>query len=433
MFITYIRNRRSFLLEQRHILSMFTFLYDRPVHDAALPLPDGEIVFTSADMTPSNAEYGYYENGELKPISTSKTNNKGVPFAISDVVDIVKGDIANYTDTKTISTTVGRYITNYLLIASVMGNKIPYVNTVWKIGKVEDLMATLLLDESITVQQYRKYLDNGYFIGHFGELCIPTLTPKAMMTDPNIAIRKKELLEENKDKLDDPKVIAAIEDELIAMDIKWLENDPSANYFGYNSGKSYNIQRKKMFIMLGGTPDYNTESKTQLVDHSLEEGLSAKNFTMATNDSRKGSAGRGLETKAGGAMTKTMFRAFQDVVIDIDDCKSTVGIKITFDNNIKPSSFIGRSIIVGTKVTEITKSNVESFNGKTVNLRSPMTCKHKSGFCYVCAGMNYKRLHMSTPGTESIEISSKFLNLSMKQMHGTATNVTTPNMFDFFK
>jgi hypothetical protein len=430
MFIKYIKPRMERLLERAFLLNTFTYLYDRPVVGVDDPNQE-DIFFLKKDMTPATARYGYYVGETLVEIPVSK-HNTGAPFSIYNHIKIKNGDIANYTSESEIDTTIGRFISNYIVVVSIVGDKIPYHNDIWDIKNLQNQYSQLILDGKAPATDYRKYIDHGYFLAHFSELCVPTLTEKAMTTDPQIPIRKAELLELHKDELSDPKVVAAIEEELINMDKAWIKGDPAEGFYGA-SKKSYNVQRKKMHIMVGGVEDFNPDGGTITISHSLSEGINAKAFAAVANEIRKGHYDRGKETAKGGEMTKFIFRAFQDIKITEDDCKTKRGIPVVFGDILNIEDFISRMILVGPdkREVEITRENMKSYIGKTVILRSPMTCASELGLCYHCSGLNFKKLNIANPGVRAIEISSKFMYASMLSMHGTAiqTNQINPEEF----
>jgi hypothetical protein len=431
MFIDYIKPRSKKLLGRLFLLELFTFLPDRKCRDDNVKQEDGIILFSKQGMTIDNAEYGYYENGKFIDIPKSKYGN-GVPFSIHDIILLSDGDILNYTGKQQIKTTIGRYLINYFLIVDPIKDLIPYVNGLWNIEGIENQYAKLLLNGDIKTKNYRKYLDNGYFISHFGELCIPTISERSLSTDPKVKVRLKELLEQYKDKLDDPKIISSIEKELIDMDKAWIKGDSSEGFFGATAGKSYNVHRKKMFIMVGGVESFSKEGGIELIKSSLSDGITPESFAAVANESRRGSYGRGIETAKGGEITKFISRAFQDVKIIEDDCKTNVGIDIIFTKYIDPLEFVGRTVIDGNKQIEINKENIKQFENKKVIIRSPMCCKTKGGMCYKCCGNNFKRLNITKPGIQAINISSKFMGSAMKSMHGTTIRTEFIDPFNFF-
>lgn len=390
---------------------------------------NGDIVkLASAENKVSGFAYKY--NEYLYYIEPSK-KTPNIPFDIYDEIEISRGDIINWLGPKGTST-IGRYILNYTMLASIFGNKIEYVNDVWKIGKIEDRIAKGLISNEFTVAQYDKYIEHGYFIGHSAELCVPTITRRSFTTDPKIAVRKKELLEKYKGQLNDPNVIAVIEDELLKMDKEWLAGDESLGFHEGIGGKSFEIHRKKMLLTVGGIEVFDADGGAfNFVGNSLSEGWDKKDFPAIANDIRKGSYARGAETWKGGALTKFILRVFQDVKIVEDDCNTTRGIKTTFTEDIL-KALIGRTIITGGKQVIITEENYKQFAGKEVSLRSPTYCETGMGLCYTCCGENFRSLGVEAIGPLAVEISSRFMMASMKSMHGTKLKVIDVDHTAFF-
>ena len=359
------------------------------------------------------------------------------PIDLYDHMNLIAGDIANYNGQPT-TTTVGRFLINQIVLASVFGNVIPYVNDIWKIGGIEDKIAKALLDAKVSVKQCRQYIDHGFFIGHFAELCVPTLTPKSLMTDPNIAKRKLELIEANQDNLKDPIVLKNIEDELIKLDKEYLGDDPSVYFFNGIGSKAYDVHRKKMFLTVGGIESFSSGShEYNFIPNSLSEGWTPEAFPIICNEIRKGSYSRGKETQKGGALSKFILRIFQDLEIVSEDCKSTVYLQVYLDgNNIDEN--IGRYVIYRNNLTEITEANKSQFIGKTWQMRSPMTCKEPNGLCYTCVGSKLRKMQSTDNqamaiGISALAFSSKFLTLSMKNMHGTKITSTKVDFKKYFR
>lgn len=374
--------------------------------------------------------FGFMHEGEVVGIQPNRIN-KHVPFDIYDKLLIGPKDIVNWTSPTKGETTIGRFLLNYFLLASVFGDAISYVNDQWNTKSIEKDIATGIMNDSISVSQYRKYIDHGYFISHFAELCVPTVTEKSFTTDPNIAKRKEELLEQYKDQLDDPIIIEKIESELIAMDKAWLKDDPAAGFHDANAKKSYGIHRKKMFITVGGIESFDTDGASyNFINNSLDEGWDANDLDVIANETRKGSYNRGAETQKGGAQTKYILRVFQDVSITADDCGTTSTVKHTI-TTANAKNYVGRTIRVGTKFIELDENSVKSYIGKQVNLRSPMACKTLDGLCHVCSGKKFGQSGIDAIGTRAIGISSKFMMASMKAFHGKVISVMNVDPFEF--
>ena len=317
-------------------------------------------------------------------------------------------------------TTVGRFLLNVLLIEIPFNGYFEYVNKPgFDIKGLEKKIATALIENKVEVEGYKKYVDNLYFIGHFCELCVPTVSRAAMVTDPRMKDIKKEILEKYKGRFDDPKVISEIENILINADKEYLKNDTSMRFYGALGGKAFDVARKKLYLTIGGIETFSKDTgKYVFVEQSLSDGWNADSIATIANEIRKGSYNRGHETQLGGALTKYIMRVFQDLCIIEDDCGARDGLEVDF-KQYPIEDFKGRYIRDGGKWVAITSENMSKYtNGKYV-MRSPMYCKTQKGLCRKCAGDVYASLNTKHIAMYIVDISSTFLQTSMKLMHGS--------------
>ena len=351
------------------------------------------------------------------------------PLSFYDTFDIKNGDIENYTEDKSITTTIGRYLLNYVILARPLKDAIPYVNTEWVADKIEKMLSNALIENKITPTQVNSAIDGGFMIGHFTELCVPSLTEKSMTTHPDVDKTKKELLELHKKALEegDPSVIADIESKLVALDKEWLEGDPANRFLIPLGGKMVKLNRRKMFLTVGGIEDFNKGvGSYNFVANSLSDGWDTKDFSVIANESRKGSFNRGHETMRGGALTKQLSRIFQDLEFLEEDCGTNVTYTADF-NKLNIMNFIGRYIVENGSLIKLTKENYVNFDKKVVKLRTPMGCRSKNGLCYTCCGDVYKKLQAKAISMYITALTSTFTTLSLKSMHGTTIELMDIN------
>ncbi len=107
------------------------------------------------------------------------------------------------------------------------------------------------------------------------------------------------------------------------------------------------------------------------------------------------------------------------------DCGSKVLVPIMItDKIIKRSSVLYKNAVINGKLTTITKDDLGSLFGKTIDFRSPMTCKYTDGVCSVCAGELLsnvaKRIHIGI--YSAIQVTSPITQfiLSAKHMQETS-------------
>ena len=342
-----------------------------------------------------------------------------------DTFTLSPGDIECRLDAPVV-TTVGRFIVNYLFLAYPFGSQFAYVNqeVILDNGDIVDMVTKARDEGKLDIPRYMAFMDNVYFLGHFTELCTPCLSEKALSTDPNLRARKLELFKENAGHLDDPLVIAKIEAELIAMDKAHIKGDVSERFYKPLGKKSMDLWRKKTYIAVGGIEAFSKDtSKYLMIKNSLEEGMNLEDLPKYGNESRKGSYQRGHETRNGGALTKYIIRAFHDSRITEEDCGTKRGVEVDFTKQaIK--DFRGRSIWYKGGWTVITGENMKEIPPGKYIMRSPQYCTAKdNGYCYVCMGQLYAEMGLEQLTMTAVDISTTFMNASMKNMHGS--NVST--------
>ena len=408
-FLEYAKSFKHKLSDRKTLIKLLT---TSPPKDRSISKP-GDII------KDGSGKYGFKDTTNKFVVFKDAESDK--PYSVNTPITIEKGSIENYSGPK-VETTIGRYLINYIVLVQSFGDKIPYVNEEYNIGKVEKEIANKMISQEITMAEYKKYIDNGLFLGHFAELCVPTISRKSITTDPKIKVRRKELLEKYKDQLHDPLIVEKIENELIALDAEYLKGDSSEGFLDGVGAKSRNIHRKKLFLSLGSIEEFTDgSSHGKFVEKSLSEGWDIKDFATIANDIRKGSYSRGTETAKGGALTKSVLRVFQDSTITEDNCNAKKGISIKLTKD-EINKYIGRFLIntTGKTFTYLTEENKSEYLNKDVTLRSPLFCKTTNGLCYTCMGKQFGDLYIKNLSALAVDVSSTFMSLSMSAMHGSS-------------
>ena len=338
-------------------------------------------------------------------------------------------NIVNYVKEKTEYTTLGIYLINYLCFIHLFNKLIPYQNKTIYPSDLEPLTSELYLSKKIDLESvpmdqdtpHDLFMRNFYHLVSFGDVFVPTLSRKSLTTSEEVLQRKKELLEKHAHELNDPVVASDIENELIALDKKYLKNDVSYGFYGSDS-KKFNVHRKKQFITEGSISSFGTDEVTyDFIAHSLEEGWEKESLPVIVNEARKGINDRAIETAKGGETSKSLLRLFQDFILKTEDCGSTDYLVVPNITEALLKEFINRTIVENGKQILITDTNYKSYIGKTIHLRSLVGCKAKPGGCRICAGKIFKDLGVDAVGIFTLDIGKTFLLESMKSMHGTKT------------
>jgi len=141
---------------------------------------------------------------------------------------------------------------------------------------------------------------------------------------------------------------------------------------------------------------------------NFKEGLTVLEYFISTNGARKGLADTALKTADAGYLTRRLVDIAQDVVINMEDCGTSVGIDIHAikegDDVIESlgARALGRTLlydlihpvtgevlrksddIVDEEVAEL----IDQLNIDAIEIRSVLTCDARHGVCAKCYGRN---------------------------------------------
>ena len=329
-----------------------------------------------------------------------------------------------------LTTIVGIAFINALVLVYPFGKKIPFINGEIKATALEKIIERRLIDVESTkveakedvnenspiyVDEYKKFVDSMLSLVGFTQLCTPSATERSLGTDPRIPALRARLLEENKDHLDDPAVIADIENALVTMDKAWLAGDESEKF--YIKDKYYFIVRKKMYLMHGIERGFKDGGDFELIPNSLDEGWDISKMPDMVNSQREGTFLRGDQTALGGEAAKFLGRVFQNAVISEEDCGTKLGWPKTIDQYNK-MDYIGLYQIINGKSKVITEEEIDSLVGKTIEVRSPMFClTGGSSYCAHCMGDKIAASPNALT-THAISVGSRIMLAMMASMHG---------------
>jgi len=379
---------------------------------------------------------------QLMPIEDPSGLGVRVPLLhASEGLDIIPGDIPNFTqnDGQALKTNYGNFLWNWIVLCWALGNKIGYINTRVAPGQLEDAILKRLQDDlkegdpvpraidraaPIYVSEYLKVVEAAFYTTGFTQLFVPADTRKSLMAPPGLAEYKAKLIEENKDRLHDPAVIADIDAKLIAFDSEYLKGDESEGFL--ITGKSRTTVRRKLFLSMGGEAGLDEESgNVEFIPNSLTEGWDITKFPVMNNTQRAGSFNRSAQTMLGGESVKWLLRASSNMMVTMDDCGTQLGVPTTFDEkSIK--QYIGFHVQTSGGPKEITDSDAGTYVGKQFMVRSPLFCKlEKTDYCKICVG---PRLALNPTALSSAvtEVGSTIMLIFMKAAH--AKNLAVAHM-----
>ena len=384
-------------------------------------------------------DYPSNDDGSVNDLITLEYLGVNIPqpfIKLHNNIILNPGEMENFKGSKPIVTSPGMMVLNQRLFVESFGDIYPYQEPEIKVDDLDKLLVTLLTGDKITVSQAHDFQTNAYDIGFFGELCNKSFTVKSFTTHPDIPARRKERLDAmTPEEKKDPIKLAQLEKELGDMDKEYLQGDDAQLFHDAQGGKSYDVHRKKMFIMVGAIPSFTDkgEASFSFIPQALTEGWTKESFPTIVNEIYKGSYDRGKETAKGGELTKYVLRVYQDLGVTALDCGTKQGSIVELLDNPKDKvnqQYLGR-ILVKTGAP-VTQEDLVTYAGKYIEIRDPLFCETTNGVCYKCMGKPFEDIQETDIGAYILDVSSGIMMISMKNMHGTAISTFGFNFEDFF-
>ena len=193
---------------------------------------------------------------------------------------------------------------------------------------------------------------------------------------------------------------------------KELESDMEGHNPIFIMAKSGARGSKQQIRQLAGMRGLMAKPSGEIIEvpirANFKEGLTVLEYFISTNGARKGLADTALKTADAGYLTRRLVDIAQDVVINHEDCGTTVGIDIypikEGDTVIESlgSRVLGRTLLydlINPVTGEVLAKSDEVINEDIANLideieidsieiRSVLTCESKHGVCAKCYGRN---------------------------------------------
>ncbi|QXN67831.1 hypothetical protein FPHOBKDP_00077 [Listeria phage LPJP1] len=344
------------------------------------------------------------------------TKNEDAKFDPSDYFELESN--IHFNKDK-ITTTVGRYIFNLLIIDAKLGRYIGYINHPMDggaISKLDKQLSTLLLEDKITVADFSNYIDKMQWLG-FGitKFIATSLSTTLMMTPPQVKSRKEELIVKHKKAIDsgDIVTVSKIEKELLTLSHDILKDASDMDIYDSGSRGSFNNNFKQTAVARGVTKSYADPNDVRVSMASLDDGIPPDELYQYAEIITSASASRAIGTQDGGYEAKKLATAFQSIILGDhgSDCKSKKYLNITLTNN-NINLFITRYVKDGDKLTQITEENKGKFINKNVEMRSPLYCKSEH-ICNKCAGELYYQMGIKNVGLIANGIGNALTGLSM--------------------
>lgn len=349
-------------------------------------------------------------------------------FRATDYFDLPKGFLVNQPNNQP-NTTIGSYLFNAFILCNAFENgKVAYYDKEMNSDNFSSFcnnLASSILHGTVSVQEFNKFSSMLLWLCYFTELFMPGLTLNMIVPNKELMNYKKELLNENKDLLskkiynsDDVSEFSKnVEKPLVKKAIELLQDDPgmrlyklSKPSFG-NNYKNSNIVNGPVMDPISGKYKINTKSYT--------EGITKESFSILANKSLTSTFSRAVATQDGGAMTKYLSVAMQNIKTGPKDSECGTKGYVTFkvDETHWPALLYDFMIEDDGSLTLLTPEIKNKVMGKTIKLRSPLYCKAKDYYCNHCIGDRYYRMGIQNIGLASIATTGYITNKNMKAMH----------------
>lgn len=185
-----------------------------------------------------------------------------------------------------------------------------------------------------------------------------------------------------------------------------------------NSGgtRASRDQVKQLSAMRGLVVDPLGKIVEMPTKSNFREGLSIFEYVTSSRGSRKGLTDSALKTADAGYLTRRLVDVSHTSIIRIEDCGTEEFLTITNEGvrgkalakrilgrlaakAVKHPSTKATIVKKGEVITDSLAEAIEQSGVKSVDIRSPLTCKSRVGICAKCYGWDFGTRHLVTLGT----------------------------------
>jgi DNA-directed RNA polymerase subunit beta' len=176
------------------------------------------------------------------------------------------------------------------------------------------------------------------------------------------------------------------------------------------SGAKGNISQ---ITQMAGMRGLMTDPSGRIIDlpirSSFREGLTVLEYFISTHGARKGLADTALRTADSGYLTRRLIDVAQDVIINVPDCGTRMGVWLSRPESGVLESFqeriVGRHSAMdledqetgemlaafNEEIDDVRAARIDELGLERVYVRSPLTCQAKRGLCQLCYGRSPAR------------------------------------------
>ena len=351
-------------------------------------------------------------------------------------------------NTNSFVTTIGIWIFNIVFIRDFGFCEVfdGYINknlTNKEFENMNQQLVLALLEDKISIENYKKYLNMTQFFMPFETILSPNQTEALLTCTKIINKKKEELATKYKDELDAGNAVIAekMEKELLDFALDKLKDDPGLDPLLSGAGGDISNNFKNMFIMKGAIRDVDPNAKKEfnIALSNWADGISADEYSIVANSLAGGPYSRSKKTELGGYWEKLLTAAFSTLKIDVpgSDCGTKEYIEVVITDKNFMNYIYNYIITPSGTLDELTTDTKSKYLNKKVKMRFATKCKHKdpTTFCHHCAGNFFYRRSEGKKvniGTSMAQIASAVKLKSMSAFHNSVVKTSIVDPFKMF-
>lgn len=377
------------------------------------------------NMAPNDITRGFLAANFADVVNSETKNATGkskARFNTWDVIDVPANHFFEGQPAKKMN--IGRYVLNKFIFQPIGAiQHLGIVNTTLnksKIGQLDNAIGSLYEQDKITRSQFNEYTDRRDTLGYWlNGMLAHTISERMLKPLPEIEKKKSELLKKYEKEIaaHNLDVMTQISDELVAYAKEILKDDPGMDL--YLSGDlDFGNNYKNNSIIKGAVKNELT-GEFDFISTSFMNGIDVHDIPAHANSILASQYPASISTADSGYMGKKLLALLQMMEVDEPgtDCGTKHLIPITVTKTNK-NDLTYTYFQEGDELKELTPENVDSYVGKVIMARSPMSCINDK-ICSKCAGRRFYMLNIRHAGLFATQISHAALNLGLKAKHNS--------------
>ena len=326
-----------------------------------------------------------------------------------------------YINKKTITTTVGIFLFNKLMVEGMLEDVVPdgYYNEICDkktFEKLTDMVAAAIMSQKIQIKPTVVDWLNAYEFWGLGLVAIfaTSYSMETIVPNKELEAEKIKLLKEAPDH--DLATLSQIEQKLVKKADELTDGTPGKFLFDSGARGSFSNDFKNMAISIGPVENPIT-GEFDFMKSNYMEGIKKEDIPAAANSIVNAEYPKAIGTARSGYMTKQFYAVYQSMSIDEDgtDCGATKGLEVVLTkDNLR--DFVDQYIIDGKKLVLIDENLPATYMNHPVILRSPMYCLNDK-ICSKCAGKRFYKVGIENMGLTVPAMSSSIMTAQLKKRH----------------